>query len=373
MGGPTIMPTTETKRLQCRHILPEGRRCGSPCLRGEPFCYYHHTSRKPVQNLSRRRARQGAFTLPMPEDRAAVQLSIGEVLARIAQNQLEPRRAGLLLYGLQIALQSLPKPVTTSVSNKKHVQKQPQPQPHVEEIVLHPTHGLLAPEAEFQKDPANKTLEDILLEQWARYEEKEVLQQNAAEPTTLPNLQASTAPTSNASPFCRSQNLRSCLTRTSKSTPKPNPCKTLHPKVQGGQGTPPHTPEDPNPFTPRSVRSSDSTSSNSASIRRTTRSCATRSPANTICASSDKFVSTTLISPRYPGSITPASVVSPRSAIPDRSSINAPNSGGIPSAIPVGIATVSPGPSVHVETQYRSAARSPKAPTCVYRGTCASG
>ncbi len=26
------------QRLQCRHILPEGRRCDSPCLRGERFC-----------------------------------------------------------------------------------------------------------------------------------------------------------------------------------------------------------------------------------------------------------------------------------------------------------------------------------------------
>ncbi len=90
---PTTESTTEPKRLLCRHIFPEGRRCGSPSLRGEPFCYFHHTSRKPVAQLSRRRARQGAFTLPMPEDRAAIQLSIGEILARIVQNQLDPRRA----------------------------------------------------------------------------------------------------------------------------------------------------------------------------------------------------------------------------------------------------------------------------------------
>ncbi len=220
---PTTESTAQPKRLQCRHIFTEGRRCGSPCLRGEDFCYYHHTSRKPVPQLSRRRARQGAFTLPMPEDRAAVQLSIGEVLARIAQNQLDPRRAGLLLYGLQIALQSLPKPIANSTSNKKHAQKQPQPQPHVEEIVLHPTHGLLAPEAEFQKDPADKTLEDILLEQWARYEEKEeVLQQQATQPITLPDLQASTPALRQSTP---------------RSTSNPHPCKTLNQKVRGGQGT----------------------------------------------------------------------------------------------------------------------------------------
>ena len=40
--------TTETRQYQCRHIFTDGHRCGSICLRGEPFCYYHHTTRKPA-------------------------------------------------------------------------------------------------------------------------------------------------------------------------------------------------------------------------------------------------------------------------------------------------------------------------------------
>ena len=47
--------TTETqpKRYQCRHIHTQGHRCGSPALRGELFCYYHHTTRKPAPKLAR--------------------------------------------------------------------------------------------------------------------------------------------------------------------------------------------------------------------------------------------------------------------------------------------------------------------------------
>lgn len=86
------------KRFQCRHIHIDGRRCVSPCLRHEEFCYYHHTSRKPVARTRARRSRQAAFDLPLPEDRSAIQLSIGEVLRRIASNTIDPRRAGLLLY-----------------------------------------------------------------------------------------------------------------------------------------------------------------------------------------------------------------------------------------------------------------------------------
>ncbi len=103
--------TNETpKQYQCRHIFTDGHRCASPCLRQQEFCYYHHTTRKPIANPRQRRSRRSTFDLPLPEDRSAIQASIGEVLQRIASNDIDPRRAGLLLYGLQIASLNLPKP-----------------------------------------------------------------------------------------------------------------------------------------------------------------------------------------------------------------------------------------------------------------------
>src|ERR1700693_5622572 len=101
--------TKTPKRFQCRHIFTDGHRCGSACLHHEEFCYYHHTTRKPVTNPRQRRSRRATFDLPPPEDRSAIQASIGEVLQRIASNEIDPRRAGLLLYGLQIASLNLPK------------------------------------------------------------------------------------------------------------------------------------------------------------------------------------------------------------------------------------------------------------------------
>ena len=38
------MPDTQPRRFQCRHIFTDGHRCGSPCLRGEEFCFYHPVS-----------------------------------------------------------------------------------------------------------------------------------------------------------------------------------------------------------------------------------------------------------------------------------------------------------------------------------------
>jgi len=88
----TIIETrTETpKRFQCRHIFTDGHRCGSACLHHEEFCYYHHTTRRPVANPKQRRSRRSTFALPLPEDRSAIQASIGEVLRRIAANEIDP-------------------------------------------------------------------------------------------------------------------------------------------------------------------------------------------------------------------------------------------------------------------------------------------
>jgi len=33
----------------CHHLFPDQHRCGSPALRNEPFCYFHHPERKPTR------------------------------------------------------------------------------------------------------------------------------------------------------------------------------------------------------------------------------------------------------------------------------------------------------------------------------------
>ncbi len=123
------------------HLHRLGRRCGSPCLRGEDLCYYHHTTRRPIANPRDRQSRRSEFDLPLPEDQSAIQLSIGQVLQRIAANQIDLRRAGLLLYGLQIASLNLPKPETHRTQRDK---KREEPE-IVEEITTHPDLGTLAP------------------------------------------------------------------------------------------------------------------------------------------------------------------------------------------------------------------------------------
>jgi hypothetical protein len=180
--------TIETpKQYQCRHIFTDGRRCASPCLRQEEFCYYHHTTRKPIANPKQRRSRTSTFHLPLPEDRSAIQASIGEVLQRIAANDIDPRRAGLLLYGLQIASLNLPKQQNT----QRHAK--PEPIETVEEITIDPTLGVLAPRAEVSGITKRKSVVAELLERMMQSEQATdtpAIGEVAPEPAIVPTLQA---------------------------------------------------------------------------------------------------------------------------------------------------------------------------------------
>jgi hypothetical protein len=172
--------TPATKQYQCRHIFTDGRRCASPCLRHQEFCYYHHTTRKPIANPRQRRSRRSTFHLPLPEDRSAIQSSIGEILQRIASNDIDPRRAGLLLYGLQIASLNLPK--TQPVAKTA-----PEPQT-VEEITIDPALGVLAPRAEVGQNKKRKSPVALLLERMMQEDEKE--KTASSEPAIVPTLHA---------------------------------------------------------------------------------------------------------------------------------------------------------------------------------------
>ena len=99
------MPTNST-RTNCHYFFSDTRRCGSPALRGEGYCYYHHPVRKPVANPRARAALRG-FELPIPYSRETLHQAVSEVMLRLAANKLDVHRASLILYSLQIASRNL--------------------------------------------------------------------------------------------------------------------------------------------------------------------------------------------------------------------------------------------------------------------------
>jgi hypothetical protein len=90
---------------ECRHIMPNGSKCRAPALRGQPYCYFH--TRLHTYAAAPARAPDSPLKLPVIEDRSAIQIALAQVFDALGSSQLDVRRAGLFLYGLQIASQNV--------------------------------------------------------------------------------------------------------------------------------------------------------------------------------------------------------------------------------------------------------------------------
>jgi hypothetical protein len=93
----------------CHHLHPTGNTCGSPALRGEQFCFHHHPTRRRPRTPGRK-PRLPAFHLPSLVDSASIERALAKILARVRDGLLDPARASLMVFGLQLANQTLPCP-----------------------------------------------------------------------------------------------------------------------------------------------------------------------------------------------------------------------------------------------------------------------
>jgi hypothetical protein len=147
---------------ECRHVLASGKTCNAPALAKNPWCYFHtrlhqrQSQRRNPHHPYRRadgrfaalpaphgsianhhsiatidtinstdtinttdtidygpypvgapslesRTQNASIDLPPVEDNESIQLALIDVIQALAANQLDTKRAGLLLYGLQVA------------------------------------------------------------------------------------------------------------------------------------------------------------------------------------------------------------------------------------------------------------------------------
>ena len=87
---------------ECRHIKTNGQRCHAASLRGKPYCWFHMNLQRmhsPKLSESQR------FQLPPIEDNASILLAVGQVIQTLKSPYADTKRAGLILYALQIAAQ----------------------------------------------------------------------------------------------------------------------------------------------------------------------------------------------------------------------------------------------------------------------------
>ena len=109
---PPAPKTLEQPRtpFRCRHIFVDGRQCGSRALRSQNFCFYHQAHRTPVLANRLPLQSQSGFNLTRLDgldNHTSIQLTLAEVIGRIANQSIDNRSAWLLLHGLQIASNNL--------------------------------------------------------------------------------------------------------------------------------------------------------------------------------------------------------------------------------------------------------------------------
>jgi len=87
---------------RCQHIRMNGRRCGSPALRGESHCYFHNRIQPRALD-----AEDAEPFLLFIEDATSLQFALMRVMRMLVMGHAEYKRCALLLYSLQIAASNL--------------------------------------------------------------------------------------------------------------------------------------------------------------------------------------------------------------------------------------------------------------------------
>jgi hypothetical protein len=95
---------------RCEKVREDGTVCGCPKMRGYRYCYAHE---RMLQTQSQK------LQLPALEDANAVQMAIMRVQKALIDDEISEKKAGLLLYSLQMASSNLKH--TTFAEGKKEV------------------------------------------------------------------------------------------------------------------------------------------------------------------------------------------------------------------------------------------------------------
>jgi len=106
---------------RCQHVKVNGIQCGSPALKRRKFCYFHHQWHQ--RGIAPNATSCFALDLPLLEDANSIQVALMRVMHLLFTNQIDQKKAALLLYALQ-----------TASSNLRRTRFEPQPQ----KVVINP-------------------------------------------------------------------------------------------------------------------------------------------------------------------------------------------------------------------------------------------
>jgi len=93
---------------RCQHIRLNGDHCQAPAKRDQKFCRFHIACVPVKVDVSTSAAFPAApFYLPVLEDPASIQLAISQVCYHLLYRRLDTKKAGIMLYAMQIASSNL--------------------------------------------------------------------------------------------------------------------------------------------------------------------------------------------------------------------------------------------------------------------------
>ena len=116
--APTPKPPTSFR--QCRSLTVRGRQCQANAMHGHQFCIAHSQHRFPVCPQ-----RGTKIAIPLLEDLDTIQVVATQVAHGLFSETLDPWRAGKILYALQVAALTIPRPAPLKPSDEKPVVNEP--------------------------------------------------------------------------------------------------------------------------------------------------------------------------------------------------------------------------------------------------------
>jgi hypothetical protein len=89
----------------CRHVKTNGKRCESPALTGEFWCFFHNRLLTRHRNLHAIKSETPTVNIQIPalEDRESIQVALSLIVDAIATGVLAEKRAAILLRAIGIA------------------------------------------------------------------------------------------------------------------------------------------------------------------------------------------------------------------------------------------------------------------------------
>lgn len=101
------MASYPTDIRRCQHIKTNGTQCGSPALRAGKFCYHHRECRPERVTVKGADGKASRILVPLFEDAHSIQTMVRQVVMLMLEDKMDDKKAGRVLYALQIASANL--------------------------------------------------------------------------------------------------------------------------------------------------------------------------------------------------------------------------------------------------------------------------